>query len=75
MITDGEIETGATAIKAVADKYGVGSFISEEQRKELAKAVLDAVDNYRQTWGPRVGDANNSGSPVGWGDDVKDPSL
>lgn len=47
MITNGDVEAGAEAIKEVADKYGVGGFISEDQRKELAVAVLEAVDKFR----------------------------
>lgn len=47
MITNGDVAAGAEAVKEIADKYGVGAFISEEQRKEIALAVLEAVDKYR----------------------------
>lgn len=47
MFTDEEIAAGTAAVRTKIDESGYGSYVSDEKCEEVAKAVLDAVEELR----------------------------
>lgn len=42
-MTKEELETGADAVHALAVKYGIAMFVTRDQEREVAAAVIKAV--------------------------------
>lgn len=42
-MTKEELEAGANAVHAVAEKYGLAMFVNRDQEREVAAAVIKAV--------------------------------
>ncbi len=54
-MTQEELEKGADAVEVVAQKHGLAAWVNRDQLREIAAAVITALDGMRKPSGGKMG--------------------